>query len=328
VAFTAIGILFARQVVFQLDREVFMFVVGTTVLAAAVALFRTVRTGASIRRGSTWALWARETITPATALHVLTACAVWWPLIEVSLWFKTHIPQLNPFYLDPLLSEIDALLHFGHQPGVWLVSLLPTPLIRMVDSIYFAIYTPLAFVVFYVIGAFDRGRRKLQILLSLVLVWIVIGTLLATLLSSVGPCYFALTYPELPNPYAPLMYRLTQIHLSNELFALRGQDLLWAGHNGLAKPLGISAMPSVHVAVATLTVLCAREFSRIGFFLAVPYYVLILIGSVVTGFHYAIDGYVSTLVVLAIWWGAGRFARWWSARSGVPPQVARTERSG
>ena len=72
---------------------------------------------------------------------------------------------------------------------------------------------------------------------------------------------------------------------------------------------GISAMPSMHVAIVTLN-LCL--YTGVNRWLAIPtgaYAVLVLIGSVHFGWHYAIDGYVSIAAVLALWWLAGRLAR-------------------
>ncbi|MER8866395.1 hypothetical protein NKI19_22205 [Mesorhizobium sp. M0751] len=36
---------------------------------------------------------------------------------------------------------------------------------------------------------------------------------------------------------------------------------------------------------------------------------LILYGSVFTGWHYAVDGYASIVVVSVIWWATGRLVR-------------------
>jgi len=38
--------------------------------------------------------------------------------------------------------------------------------------------------------------------------------------------------------------------------------------------------------------------------------VLILLGSVMLGWHYAIDGYAGALGVLALWWFSGHIVRW------------------
>jgi membrane-associated phospholipid phosphatase len=68
---------------------------------------------------------------------------------------------------------------------------------------------------------------------------------------------------------------------------------------------GISAMPSLHVAVAVLLAIVAWNCSwRIGL-LATGYTVVIGIGSVVLGWHYAVDGYVGTALAACCWIAAG-----------------------
>jgi membrane-associated phospholipid phosphatase len=70
-------------------------------------------------------------------------------------------------------------------------------------------------------------------------------------------------------------------------------------------------MPSVHVALTAIMALALRGVWRwVGF----VFFVVILIGSVRLGWHYALDGYVSLLVVLLLWTGTGRFTRWWATR--------------
>jgi hypothetical protein len=65
--------------------------------------------------------------------------------------------------------------------------------------------------------------------------------------------------------------------------------------------VGISAMPSVHVAVAVLfAVLGWRTAAWLGW-LFTGYACVVLIGSVHLGWHYAVDGYVSAVVAPLIW---------------------------
>jgi hypothetical protein len=50
-----------------------------------------------------------------------------------------------------------------------------------------------------------------------------------------------------------------------------------------------------------------RTWKPLGVIFAL-YGVLILIGSVHLGWHYAIDGYASIIGVLVLWWAAGKIA--------------------
>ena len=61
---------------------------------------------------------------------------------------------------------------------------------------------------------------------------------------------------------------------------------------------GISAFPSVHVGLIAMNALFVAERSRMLGRVAWLYVVLIVASSVYLGWHYAIDGYVSILVVV------------------------------
>lgn len=95
-------------------------------------------------------------------------------------------------------------------------------------------------------------------------------------------------------------------------------DFLWASYlqAGAEKGSGISAFPSLHLAMATLwTVTFWKSRPRLGY-VFLGYTVLIQVGSVHLGWHYAIDGYVSIAATLAAWW---LFGGRWSA--GTPDLV-------
>lgn len=62
--------------------------------------------------------------------------------------------------------------------------------------------------------------------------------------------------------------------------------------------LGISAFPSMHVAIAALTALYLTERSRWLAPVGVVFLGVIFFMSVYTGYHYALDGYFSIAAVL------------------------------
>ena len=69
----------------------------------------------------------------------------------------------------------------------------------------------------------------------------------------------------------------------------------------LALGTGISAFPSVHVAMATVIALYVSERSVWLIPVAGTYLAAILVLSVHTGFHYAVDGYASIFLVAIAW---------------------------
>ena len=133
------------------------------------------------------------------------------------------------------------------------------------------------------------------------------GVLLATVFSSAGPCFYRHVVPG-PDPYAQLMAYLEGVSLDHDLSALRAQEYLWLGYStGRFPTEGISAMPSMHVAMAMLMVLVHWRVNRLFGILAGVFAFLILIGSVMLGWHYAVDGYVGAALVMPVWWFSGRF---------------------
>jgi membrane-associated phospholipid phosphatase len=57
----------------------------------------------------------------------------------------------------------------------------------------------------------------------------------------------------------------------------------------------------------------ARVSRKLGWFFAV-YAIVILVGSVHLGWHYAVDGYAGIFIAGFSWWLAGIVARWVAAR--------------
>ena len=64
---------------------------------------------------------------------------------------------------------------------------------------------------------------------------------------------------------------------------------------------GISAMPSIHVAMAVVFALLGMRVNCWLGIVLIAYAVIIQIGSVILGWHYAIDGYVSIILTILLW---------------------------
>lgn len=217
---------------------------------------------------------------------------------------KQSIPLFKSFNSDALLAKIDYLVHFNNDP--W--SLLQTwighpPLTQFIDSCYTAWGAIFVYTLLWM-SCTRRKELRLQFLLSLALCWIVIGNILAFLFASVGPCYYGYVVPVQNEPYSVMLAYLRTIP---DLQAVRIQDTLWQAYSvGKFMPLGgISAMPSMHVAIAVLLALTFRRINRWLGLAAVLFAATIQIGSVHLGWHYAIDGYLSILLTVAIWKGIG-----------------------
>jgi hypothetical protein len=210
--------------------------------------------------------------------------------------WKTLIPRLHPYAFDAALTRWDFALHGGAP--FRLLAWLP---VFLIDPVYYYGWT-IGLVAGILTLAWVRDTRAL---VALLLAWMLLGTLVATLLSSAGPPYFS-AVTGLPSPYSPLFERLLSAKAGQPAFALEVQRSLWVVYRSRAvvSGTGISAFPSMHVGTVTLFALASRpRWLRC---LAWPYAVLILMSSVALGWHYAVDGYAAMIGVWLIWWLTGR----------------------
>lgn len=229
--------------------------------------------------------------------------------ISVFTSFKTMIPFMNSYSWDPLFAEWDAALHGGVQPWQLLQPLLGSP--RLTSAVNFS-YNLWFFVMYGVLlwQAFSLRdlRLRMHFILTFVGCWSLLGNLAATLLSSAGPCYYG-RVTGLIDPFQPLMDYLRAANESFPVWSLNVQEMLWETYQngGVGFGSGISAMPSIHVSMAFLFALVGWRTGRafgIGFTI---FAVLIVIGSVHLGWHYAIDDYAAIVGTWLIWRAAGWF---------------------
>jgi membrane-associated phospholipid phosphatase len=155
------------------------------------------------------------------------------------------------------------------------------------------------------------GQRGQRVLVTYVLQLALLGSFLAVVFSSAGPVYYARVVGG-PNPYADLVPSLVrQLGPSRALSALDVQAYLWREHlsGNVGPTTGISAFPSMHVASSTLIALALGSWRRWAGTVGWAFVGLIMFGSVYLGWHYAVDGYASIVLTLALWWVAGRMTR-------------------
>lgn len=232
---------------------------------------------------------------------------------------KNNAVRFDTYNWDPVWLSLDRALHFSVLPQDLLWPVLgSSPVTRFVDLSY-AMWYALLFASCFV-GAFQstRSLERHRFLLALIFTFGIGGSLLAILLSSVGPVYFG-EIAAGPSPFAIHMARLGEIDARTPLHAIETQKMLW---NAKAQQDGaslVSAMPSMHVALSALV---ALALWRQGWFLriaSIAFAALILLGSVHLGWHYAVDGYAGILVAAAAWTAALPISRWYLRRIGELP---------
>jgi hypothetical protein len=247
------------------------------------------------------ARYLREFVTLERLLGAAIVLAL-LPLHSIAfIFFKLMIPVIRPFSWDERLAAWDQALHFGWHP--WQLLQFDAPLVtRLIDATYLMVFGVMAVLLGWYIFCDAGSPRRRQFLWTYLLSWFLLGNVAATLFSSAGPCYYEHVVPG-SNPFAPLMANLSEIDQTHQLHAVFLQDLLWSEYTkeGISYGQGISAMPSMHVAIAALLVIATWDLNRWIGLLMLAGATLIMIGSVHLGWHYAIDGYAAAIGVWLIW---------------------------
>lgn len=229
--------------------------------------------------------------------------------IFISLFssIKSVIPMINPYFFDEVLMAADRSLHFGFDPWHLTHALITNKWAQHFIDINYNFW----FAVMYVFTIWIILKRKdhvhrFQYLLSFFTIWTVLGIIMAMIFASGGPVYFDRLTGE--GVYENLFANLRQY----DLHALTLQDRLWndyiAGETRIGS--GISAMPSMHVAQSMLMYLSARDLNKKLGTLFLIFLIIIMIGSVHLGWHYALDGYVSVIITYLIYRFCGNISHW------------------
>ena len=111
------------------------------------------------------------------------------------------------------------------------------------------------------------------------------------------------------------MSYLAGVNAIYPIWAVGTQDMLWESYVSSQGTIsGISAMPSMHVGTSVIFFLCARAsgIRWLTWFTGI-FAVMVMLGSVLLAWHYAVDGYFAWGLTLVLWWAAGRMARRWEA---------------
>lgn len=211
---------------------------------------------------------------------------------------KLNIPNVVPFYADPMLADLGEFLH-GQAPWIILHAALPGWFADLLKHAYGSIWL-LQMLCLATLAAFcSRSPFHLRYLWALTLTTIIVGTVLAATLSSVGPIFYTDFYGE--ARFEELVNLLRSNPANDQILRLSSY-LLKNYHSGSPElGSGISAMPSMHVAIATINALYLTGINRWAGIAGWMFCILILVGSIYSGWHYSIDGYASIAVVLVVW---------------------------
>jgi len=259
--------------------------------------------------------------------------ATFAPLLLMPILFagfgvlKMLLPLYAPFAWDDAFAAADRALFLGRQP--WELShaaLGGAAATFAIDRLYTLWVLILSFAILgfaFFAPRYDRAR----FFLSFTAAWLMLGVFAAWLFSSAGPCYAAQIGTQSASEFAPLMERLRNLSgPEGQLGAVVWQDVLWNAHaeRRYGFGMGISAMPSLHNAIAILYALALARFGRLWGAAGWGFAAITFVASVHLGWHYAVDGIAAAAAIAAIWWAAGHYLK----RSGYEAAVADVVETG
>ena len=163
------------------------------------------------------------------------------------------------------------------------------------------------------------SAAKSRALIAYSLAWFWLGVVAAMLFSSAGPLFYDRLFGG--DTFAAMRETL---QARGAWVTLAESDKMWAslasGRPSLVA--GISAVPSMHVAISLWMFLVARARTPRLAPLVLLYTLLIWIGSVQLGWHYAADGLAGVIGMALIWPLAGLINRKLAEGVGFEPTVS------
>ena len=209
---------------------------------------------------------------------------------------KQAIPSLHHALFDEELLKADSLLFFGFNPNTVAVSLLGNDITApLFDRLYIFWYMlkPLVLAYFAIIP--DR-RMHIRFFTAYFAMWI-FGGLAAVIIPSLGPVY---THPEW---FSSMHIRFAPA-LQGKLMKHYEASLLDPEKYRIYIYEGIAAFPSLHVGIIALFAFFMFKVSRKAGIAMIIYTAIVQIGSVLLGWHYAVDGYAAILLATLLYYAS------------------------
>jgi membrane-associated phospholipid phosphatase len=317
---TTVAILLIYDLPFPLGSGLFfLYNIGEAVVlvAAVTALRETIRLFRAGMPENPLMIMAQRLFSAAMAEdrvgNMAHGLATFTPLMMIFAALKIDIARIVPFSWDATFMQLGLTIGLGHHYWQLLQPILGYPPITTLLSFAYGLWFPAMFgCLFWQLSRPHHDETRAQYLLAFALAWFFGGFVIATAFSSAGPCFYS-HFVSGPNPYAPLLHYLRETRQHWPVWTVDAQDDLWRAYlTGKGDIQGISAMPSMHVMIATLMALLGWRVNRHlgrGFTL---FAVIILISSIMLGWHYSADGIAGAALGIAFWGIAGKLSRSWT----------------
>ena len=236
-------------------------------------------------------------------------------LVGVYGGIKLVVPIYNHHLYDKQLWNLDSAMCGGFAPVIFTVNLFSQPrVLTFFDQAYARIFFSSLNIAFTYVMSHPSRRVRVAFSDGNALLWS-IGAWLYLLVPSLGPAYF------FPDVWIPIRAYMPVTNVYHAMLIQNYQSMLQLARSGSAKVtflFGVAAFPSLHVAFQTFVFFWMRRLWISGQVLFGAFSLIILIGSMITGWHYLIDGLAGiALAALSYWIPARmwRIGRWSQLRS-------------
>lgn len=244
------------------------------------------------------------------------------PMITAYNTFKAlYLPSAG-FWAGRHIALGERAMLGGHDAWQLTHAMLPSPwATQIIDLCYHGWFVPMVVGIAVCSYARPDSRIGWRYLTSYLTLWSLQGTLIAYLLPAAGPALHGGMHPESKN-FSALKHLLEsqdlflRAHGAPGLYSVEYQHGLIAlfGRASITIGGGISAMPSLHNAMAVLFACAAWSIGRRTGMIATAYALLIWFGSIHLGWHYAADGIVAAIVTVTTWLGIGQLPKLFEQR--------------
>jgi hypothetical protein len=263
-----------------------------------------------------------------------TVFAAWYFLMMFFTPMKIMLGHVRGFTWDAALMQADRALFLGTDPWRITHALFGNPLATFALHLAYNMWFILMWLsIMYFTLKPDQVLLRARYIVSFLLCWMLVGSAAAWAFASAGPCYYERVFGD--AYFEPLMGQLHEIDAELGEWipgfgvqALRTQDMLWAGFTSQQGLFGggISAAPSMHVALSVLMACAAWQVSRRLGWTFTAFAFVIWIGSIHLGWHYAMDGILALPLTLVAWrlggWLVDRFVMREAPAAAMRPALA------
>ncbi|GAC1433672.1 MAG: hypothetical protein NVSMB68_06230 [Thermoanaerobaculia bacterium] len=236
-------------------------------------------------------------------------------MVHTYFWIKLVVPLLHPRLFDQEMWNIDQRMFLGLSPNILFLNVFANGVVlQVIDWSYARIFFVSMSVGFMFFLSSPSRRLRAAFSSGNTILWLA-GAWLYMLFPSVGPAF---RFPDVWLPYA---YGLDLTQHFQALLMKNYQAVLRLPRGGSISDvqlmLGIAAFPSLHVGFQAFAFLWMRRLWIYGEIVFGIFALVILIGSVVTGWHYLIDGIGGIVLAIvsyktAVW--AWQLRRWLALR--------------